>query len=67
MLIGGGGRSALMGAGARSIEATWRFRLDELSQIGTDTRVVARHPGRLEGLPYATLCIECAERIQGRM
>jgi RNA polymerase-binding protein DksA len=24
-------------------------------------------PGRLEALPYATLCIECAERIQGRM
>jgi diaminohydroxyphosphoribosylaminopyrimidine deaminase/5-amino-6-(5-phosphoribosylamino)uracil reductase len=50
VLIGGGGRSAVMGAGARSIEAMWRFRLDELSQIGTDTRAVARHPGRLEGL-----------------
>jgi RNA polymerase-binding protein DksA len=23
--------------------------------------------GRLEALPYATLCIECAERMQGRM
>jgi RNA polymerase-binding protein DksA len=23
-------------------------------------------PGRLEALPYATLCIECAERLEGR-
>jgi diaminohydroxyphosphoribosylaminopyrimidine deaminase/5-amino-6-(5-phosphoribosylamino)uracil reductase len=50
VLIGGGGRSALMGPGAPSIEATWRFRLDELTQIGTDSRVVARHPGRSTGL-----------------
>jgi RNA polymerase-binding protein DksA len=23
-------------------------------------------PGRVEALPYATLCIECAERLEGR-
>jgi|SRR4051794_5761693 len=23
-------------------------------------------PGRIEALPYATLCIECAERLEGR-
>jgi RNA polymerase-binding protein DksA len=23
-------------------------------------------PGRMEAIPYATLCIECAERLEGR-
>lgn len=50
LLIGGGGRSALMGPGAPTIGAAWRFRLDELTQIGTDIRVVTRRPGRLDGL-----------------
>jgi diaminohydroxyphosphoribosylaminopyrimidine deaminase/5-amino-6-(5-phosphoribosylamino)uracil reductase len=50
MLIGGGGLSALIGPGAPSIDAAWRFRLDELSQVGTDSRVVARNPRLLEGL-----------------
>jgi diaminohydroxyphosphoribosylaminopyrimidine deaminase / 5-amino-6-(5-phosphoribosylamino)uracil reductase len=50
ILIGGGGHSALAGPGAASIDDAWRFRLDEVTRIGTDSRVVARHPGRLEGL-----------------
>ena len=50
VLIGGGGPSALMGPGAPSIDAAWRLRLDEVTRIGTDTRVVARHPGRLSRL-----------------
>ncbi|MBJ7599170.1 MAG: bifunctional diaminohydroxyphosphoribosylaminopyrimidine deaminase/5-amino-6-(5-phosphoribosylamino)uracil reductase RibD [Candidatus Dormibacteraeota bacterium] len=50
MLIGGGGHSAVAGPGAASIDAAWRFRLDEVTRIGTDSRMVARHPGRLEGL-----------------
>jgi diaminohydroxyphosphoribosylaminopyrimidine deaminase/5-amino-6-(5-phosphoribosylamino)uracil reductase len=50
MLIGGRGHSAVTGSGAASIDAAWRFRLDEVTQIGTDSRVVVRHPGRLEGL-----------------
>jgi diaminohydroxyphosphoribosylaminopyrimidine deaminase/5-amino-6-(5-phosphoribosylamino)uracil reductase len=47
ILIGGGGMSALMGEGAPSIDAAQRFRLDEVTPIGRDTRVVARHPTRL--------------------
>jgi diaminohydroxyphosphoribosylaminopyrimidine deaminase/5-amino-6-(5-phosphoribosylamino)uracil reductase len=50
IVIGGGGHSAVTGLGAASIEGAWRFRLDEVIQIGTDSRVVVRYPGRLEGL-----------------
>jgi diaminohydroxyphosphoribosylaminopyrimidine deaminase/5-amino-6-(5-phosphoribosylamino)uracil reductase len=50
ILIGGGGHSAVAGPGAASIDDAWRFRLDEVTRIGTDSRLVARHPGRLEGL-----------------
>lgn len=42
LLLGGGGLPALAGAGAASLDAAPRFRFDEVSQIGTDLRVVAR-------------------------
>jgi diaminohydroxyphosphoribosylaminopyrimidine deaminase/5-amino-6-(5-phosphoribosylamino)uracil reductase len=41
VLIGGGGLSALAGPGAPSIEAAWRWRLDEVTRIGPDVRLVA--------------------------
>ena len=41
-LIGGGGVSALAGAGAPSIGAAWRLRLDEIARLGSDVRLVAR-------------------------
>jgi diaminohydroxyphosphoribosylaminopyrimidine deaminase / 5-amino-6-(5-phosphoribosylamino)uracil reductase len=44
VLIGGGGRSALEGPGAPSIDAAWRWRLDEVTRIGPDIRLVATPP-----------------------
>jgi len=41
-LIGGGGVPALAGAGAPSIDAAWRLRLDEVERLGTDVRLIAR-------------------------
>jgi diaminohydroxyphosphoribosylaminopyrimidine deaminase/5-amino-6-(5-phosphoribosylamino)uracil reductase len=41
-LIGDGGIPALGGPGAPTIDAAWRFRIDELVQLGTDVRVTAR-------------------------
>jgi riboflavin-specific deaminase-like protein len=41
VLIGGGGLSALAGPGAPSIDAAWRWRLDEVTRIGPDVRLVA--------------------------
>jgi len=41
VLIGGGGLAALAGPGAVSIEAAWRWRLDEVTRIGPDIRLVA--------------------------
>lgn len=42
VLIGGGGPPALAGAGAATIEAAWRWRLDEVDRLGADLRLVAR-------------------------
>lgn len=42
LLIGGGGTPALAGPGAPSIEAAWRLRLDEVSRLGPDVRLIAR-------------------------
>src|SRR5215470_11137119 len=42
MLIGGGGTPALAGAGAPSIAAARRLRLDEVTHLGPDLRLVAR-------------------------
>jgi diaminohydroxyphosphoribosylaminopyrimidine deaminase/5-amino-6-(5-phosphoribosylamino)uracil reductase len=41
-LIGGGGLPALTGPGAPTIDAALRLRLDEITPIGTDVRLVAR-------------------------
>jgi diaminohydroxyphosphoribosylaminopyrimidine deaminase / 5-amino-6-(5-phosphoribosylamino)uracil reductase len=41
-LIGGGGAPALAGQGAPSINAAWRLRLDEVTQLGPDLRLVGR-------------------------
>ncbi|MFL6240684.1 MAG: bifunctional diaminohydroxyphosphoribosylaminopyrimidine deaminase/5-amino-6-(5-phosphoribosylamino)uracil reductase RibD [Actinomycetes bacterium] len=42
ILIGGGGLAALGGEGAPSIDKAWRFRIDDVSQLGPDLRVIAR-------------------------
>ena len=42
VLIGGGGTPALAGAGAPSIAAARRLRLDEVTRLGPDLRLVAR-------------------------
>ena len=42
MLIGGGGFPALGGEGAPSIDKAWPFRIDEVTRVGADLRVVAR-------------------------
>lgn len=42
LLIGGGGTPALTGAGAPSIDAVRRLRLDEVTRLGPDVRLVAR-------------------------
>ncbi len=47
-LIGGGGPPALGGRGAASIDAVHRLRLDEVTRVGEDLRLVAR-PARHEG------------------
>ncbi|KWX09240.1 DeoR family transcriptional regulator, partial [Carbonactinospora thermoautotrophica] len=47
VLIGGGGLPALAGPGAPTIGAARRFRLDDVTRIGPDVRIVAR-PERKE-------------------
>ena len=42
VLIGGDGLPALAGAGAPTIDAARRFRLDEITPVGPDVRLVAR-------------------------
>jgi diaminohydroxyphosphoribosylaminopyrimidine deaminase/5-amino-6-(5-phosphoribosylamino)uracil reductase len=42
VLIGGGGLAALTGPGAPTIDAAVRLRLDEITPIGADVRLVAR-------------------------
>ncbi|GAA0626180.1 bifunctional diaminohydroxyphosphoribosylaminopyrimidine deaminase/5-amino-6-(5-phosphoribosylamino)uracil reductase RibD [Sporichthya brevicatena] len=42
VLIGGDGLPALAGPGAPTIEAARRFRLDEITPVGPDVRLVAR-------------------------
>jgi diaminohydroxyphosphoribosylaminopyrimidine deaminase/5-amino-6-(5-phosphoribosylamino)uracil reductase len=42
MLIGGGGFPALGGEGAPSIDKAWPFRIDEVTRVGKDLRIVAR-------------------------
>lgn len=42
LLIGGGGTPALTGPGAPSIDAAWRLRLDEVTRLGPDLRLIAR-------------------------
>jgi diaminohydroxyphosphoribosylaminopyrimidine deaminase/5-amino-6-(5-phosphoribosylamino)uracil reductase len=42
VLIGGGGFPALGGEGAPSIDKAWPFRIDEVTQVGDDLRIVAR-------------------------
>jgi len=42
VLIGGGGLSALAGRGAPSIDAAQRLRLDEITPLGPDVRLIAR-------------------------
>jgi diaminohydroxyphosphoribosylaminopyrimidine deaminase / 5-amino-6-(5-phosphoribosylamino)uracil reductase len=46
ILLGGGGFPALAGPGATSIDAAWRYRIDEVVQVGTGVRVTARPRGR---------------------
>jgi diaminohydroxyphosphoribosylaminopyrimidine deaminase/5-amino-6-(5-phosphoribosylamino)uracil reductase len=46
VLLGGGGLPALTGPGARSIDAAWRWHLDEVTCLGPDLRLVARPAGR---------------------
>jgi diaminohydroxyphosphoribosylaminopyrimidine deaminase/5-amino-6-(5-phosphoribosylamino)uracil reductase len=46
MLLGGGCFPALAGPGAISIDAAWRYRIDEVLQVGTGVRVTARPRGR---------------------
>ncbi len=41
-LIGGGGLSALEGPGAPSIDAVRRLRLEDVTRVGSDVRLVAR-------------------------
>jgi diaminohydroxyphosphoribosylaminopyrimidine deaminase/5-amino-6-(5-phosphoribosylamino)uracil reductase len=41
VLIGGGGRAAIEGAGATSIDEALRLRLEELVRIGSDLRLTA--------------------------
>jgi diaminohydroxyphosphoribosylaminopyrimidine deaminase/5-amino-6-(5-phosphoribosylamino)uracil reductase len=48
LLIGGGGLAALTGPGAPTLDAALRLRLDEITPIGTDVRLVAR-PAAWEG------------------
>jgi diaminohydroxyphosphoribosylaminopyrimidine deaminase / 5-amino-6-(5-phosphoribosylamino)uracil reductase len=45
VLIGGGGLPALTGPGAPTIDAAWRWRLDEVTRLGPDLRLVARPVG----------------------
>jgi diaminohydroxyphosphoribosylaminopyrimidine deaminase / 5-amino-6-(5-phosphoribosylamino)uracil reductase len=42
VLLGGGGLPALTGPGAPTIDAAWRWRLDEVTRLGPDLRLVAR-------------------------
>ena len=42
VLIGGGGLAVLTGPGASRRDAALRLRLDEVTPIGTDVRLVAR-------------------------
>jgi diaminohydroxyphosphoribosylaminopyrimidine deaminase / 5-amino-6-(5-phosphoribosylamino)uracil reductase len=42
VLIGGGGLPALTGPGAPTIDDAWRWRLDEVTRLGPDLRLVAR-------------------------
>jgi diaminohydroxyphosphoribosylaminopyrimidine deaminase/5-amino-6-(5-phosphoribosylamino)uracil reductase len=42
VLIGGSGLPALTGPGAPTIDAAWRWRLDEVARLGPDLRLVAR-------------------------
>jgi diaminohydroxyphosphoribosylaminopyrimidine deaminase/5-amino-6-(5-phosphoribosylamino)uracil reductase len=42
MLLGGGGFPVLAGRGAVSIDAAWRYRIDEVTQLGVGLRVTAR-------------------------
>jgi diaminohydroxyphosphoribosylaminopyrimidine deaminase/5-amino-6-(5-phosphoribosylamino)uracil reductase len=42
MVIGGGGLPALAGEGAPSIDKAWSFRIDDVSRVGADLRVIAR-------------------------
>jgi len=42
VLIGGGGLPALTGPGAPTIDTAWRWRLDEVTSLGPDLRLVAR-------------------------
>jgi diaminohydroxyphosphoribosylaminopyrimidine deaminase/5-amino-6-(5-phosphoribosylamino)uracil reductase len=42
ILIGGGGLPALGGEGAPSIDKAWPFRVDEVTRLGNDLRIVAR-------------------------
>jgi diaminohydroxyphosphoribosylaminopyrimidine deaminase / 5-amino-6-(5-phosphoribosylamino)uracil reductase len=46
VLLGGGGLPALTGPGAPSIDAAWRWRLDEVTRLGPDLRLVARPADR---------------------
>lgn len=47
VLIGGGGLPALAGEGAPSIDKAWRMRIEQVTPVGDDLRVVAR-PVRVE-------------------
>jgi diaminohydroxyphosphoribosylaminopyrimidine deaminase / 5-amino-6-(5-phosphoribosylamino)uracil reductase len=47
VLLGGGGLPALTGPGAPSIDAAWRWRLDEVTRLGPDLRLVARPADRV--------------------
>jgi diaminohydroxyphosphoribosylaminopyrimidine deaminase/5-amino-6-(5-phosphoribosylamino)uracil reductase len=42
VLIGGGGLPALGGEGAPSIDKAWSYRIDDVTRIGDDLRIVAR-------------------------
>jgi diaminohydroxyphosphoribosylaminopyrimidine deaminase/5-amino-6-(5-phosphoribosylamino)uracil reductase len=48
VLIGDGGRAALAGAGAPSMDAARRLRIDDVTVIGSDVRITARPTGRAE-------------------
>jgi diaminohydroxyphosphoribosylaminopyrimidine deaminase/5-amino-6-(5-phosphoribosylamino)uracil reductase len=45
LLLGGGGLPALTGPGAPTLDAALRLRLDEITPIGADVRLVARPAG----------------------